>query len=130
MLVARSPFPTDSRSSPSRLGCGPDGTVVWLRGEQDISTDEALRQALAEATTPDSAALVLDLSEVEFMGASTLGVIVRARESLQLRSGSLVLRSPSASVRRVIDICDLSDLFGPWDPGAGNDANSAAPEVV
>ena len=130
MVFARFPFPTDSRSSLSPAGRGPDGTVVWLRGEQDISTDEALRQALADATAPDSAALVLDLSEVEFMGASTLGVIVRARESLQRRSGSLVLRSPSALVRRLIDICHLNDLLGPRDPGGENDANSGAPDAV
>ena len=39
-------------------------------------------------------ALVIDLSELGFMGASTLGTIVRAREVLRRRSGTLTVRSP------------------------------------
>jgi anti-anti-sigma regulatory factor len=68
---------------------------------------------LARAIALDSAGLVLDLSEVEFMGASTLGTIVRAREFLRQRSASLSLRSPSTFVRRVIDACNLNDLLVP-----------------
>jgi hypothetical protein len=60
----------------------------------------------------DDAALVIDLSEVEFMGLSTLAVIVRARELLREWSRSLTLRSPSASTLRLIDICGLDDLLG------------------
>ena len=68
--------------------------VVWLWGEQDLSTDDALRATLASAIALDSAGLVLDLSEVEFMAASTVGVIVRARELLRQRSASLAVRAP------------------------------------
>ena len=42
------------------------------------------------------------------MAASTLGVIVRAREFLQQRSRSLTVRSPSAAVLRVVRACGLS----------------------
>jgi anti-anti-sigma factor len=89
--------------------------VVWLRGEHDISTDAALCLTLARAIALDSAGLVLDLSGVELISASTLGVIVRAREFLRLRSRSLTVRSPSAFVRRIIDACRLDDLVG-WSP--------------
>jgi anti-anti-sigma factor len=106
---------------PPGLSGGPETEpiVVWLRGEHDISTDDALCQALARAIALDSAGLVLDLSGVEFMGASTLGVIVRAREFLRERSASLTVRSPSAFARRVISACGLGDLLGPshGEPG-------------
>ena len=98
-----------------RAGAGP--IVVWLRGEHDLSTDGALCATLARAIALDNAGLVLDLSEVEFMAVSTLGVIVRAGEFLRHRSRSLTVRSPSAFVRRIIDACDLTDLLGPQ---AGN----------
>jgi anti-anti-sigma factor len=87
--------------------------VVWLRGEHDISTDGALRLTLAGAIALDSAGLVLDLSAVKFMGASTLEVIVRAREFLRQQSASLTVRSPSAFVRRIVSVCGLDDLLGP-----------------
>ena len=88
-------------------------TVVWLRGEHDISTDGALWRNLARAIALNDAALILDLSQVEFMGASTLGVIVAVRELLGSRSRSLSVRSPSAFVRRTIGICGWDDLVGP-----------------
>jgi anti-anti-sigma factor len=87
--------------------------VVWLWGEHDLSTDDALCATLARAIALHSAGLVLDLSEVEFIAPSTLGVIVRARELLRQRSASLSLRCPSAFIRRVIDACGLNDLLGP-----------------
>jgi anti-anti-sigma factor len=81
-------------------------------GEHDISTDDALCATLASATALDGAGLVLDLSGVEFMAASTLGVIVWARTFLRQRARSLTVRAPSVRAWRVIDACNLNDLLG------------------
>jgi anti-anti-sigma factor len=86
-------------------------TVVWLRGEHDVSTVAALSETMARAIAHDGADLVVDLSEVQFMGAATVGVIVRAREFLGLRSRSLVVRSPSRCARRILDLCGHSYLL-------------------
>lgn len=96
-------------------GAGPElgPTVVWLQGEHDIATDFELSQVLAGAAAANDAAVVVDLSEVEFISASTIGVIVRARELTRQRSRSLTVRSPSAFVRYILGICGLDDLFGP-----------------
>jgi anti-anti-sigma factor len=88
-------------------------TVVWLRGEQDVSTVDALSETLAGAMAIDDCDLVVDLSKVEFMGAATIGVLIRARELLQSRSRSLVLRSPSRCARRILDLCGQGDLLAP-----------------
>jgi anti-anti-sigma factor len=114
MVLARSSFFTVSdRPVLNREGPEAGPIVVWLRGEHDLSTDDALRATLARAIALDSAGLVLDLSEVEFMAVSTFGVIVQARELLRQRLRSLTVRCPSAFVRRVIDACGLNDLLGP-----------------
>jgi len=108
------------------LGVAPEAgpTVVWLRGEHDIATDGELRRVLACVIAANDAAIVLDLSEVELMSASTLGVLVTARALLGEQSRSLTVRSPSAFVRRVIGICGLNDLLAPssqkTDGGAGD----------
>jgi len=57
----------------ARAGAEPGPTVVWLTGEHDISTDGALSQVLARAMALGATALVIDLSELGFIGASTLG---------------------------------------------------------
>jgi anti-anti-sigma factor len=94
-------------------GRNPDHTVVWLRGEHDVSTVAALSEIMARAIALDDADVVVDLSDVQFMGAATVGVIIRAREFLRLRSRSLVLRSPSECARRILDVCGHADLLDP-----------------
>src|SRR5665213_4418132 len=78
-----------------------DNAVVWLRGEHDISTLPALREILLRAIGHDDADLTLDLSEVTFIDAATVGTIVRTREFLRFWSRSLTLRSPSRFARRL-----------------------------
>jgi anti-anti-sigma factor len=94
-------------------GRNSDRTVVWLRGEHDVSTVAALSEILARAIALDDADVVVDLSEVQFMGAATVGVIIRAREFLRLRSRSLVLRSPSECARRILELCGHAELLDP-----------------
>lgn len=85
-------------------------TVVWLSGEHDLSTVDAFSQTLARVFALDDGDVVLDLSGVQFMGAATIDVIVRAKDALDLRSRVLTLRSPSVSAQRVVDLCGLADL--------------------
>jgi anti-sigma B factor antagonist len=88
-----------------------DRTLVWVRGEHDISTAPALSEALERAIALGEADLLVDMSGVTFMDASTIGVVLRACGQLRRRSRSLAVRSPSTSVRRVFELCQLADLF-------------------
>lgn len=93
-----------------------DQTIVWLRGEHDLSTVAALSATMAQAMGLDDGDLCVDLSEVEFMGAETVGILVGAHGFLRGRSRSLSLRSPSTCAQRVVDLCDLDDLLGRGRP--------------
>jgi anti-anti-sigma factor len=90
----------------------PPDVVVCLRGEHDLSTTAELSATVARATALGDGDVVLDMSRVEFMDASTAGVVARMHEVLQRRSRSLVVRSPSTRARLVLDLCDLADLIG------------------
>jgi anti-anti-sigma factor len=85
-------------------------TVVRLRGDHDMSTALALSVELFWAIAADDADLVVDLRDVQFMDAATVGVLIGARESLRPRGRSLTLRSLSSAAQRVIDVCDLEEL--------------------
>jgi anti-anti-sigma factor len=103
---------TDEPAGPrARLETRP--TIVWLRGEHDIATDGALRRTLERAIALNDAAIVVDLGKVELLSASTMGVILAARDTLRNQSRSLTMRAPSPHVRRVIDICGLQHLLIP-----------------
>jgi anti-anti-sigma factor len=84
-----------------------DRTVVWLQGEHDVSTTVALAGTLARAVALDDADLVIDLSEVQFMSAATVGIIVRTHGLLAQQSRSLTLRAPSRCARRVLELCGV-----------------------
>jgi anti-anti-sigma factor len=105
--------------SPSRRrpavfsGCDADHSVVWVRGAHDASTVVALCLTMARAIAFDDADLVIDLSEVTFMDAATVTVMIRAEAFLRDRSRSLMLRSPSTHARRVLGVAGLVELVNP-----------------
>jgi anti-anti-sigma factor len=116
MAPLESPVVSVSVSGPDPVAFarrGPPSVVVWLRGEHDGFAVHELVVTMARAITLGHAELVVDLSGVEFMGAATVGVIVRARALLRTRSRSLVLRAPSRCARHLLDLCGLADLVDP-----------------
>ncbi len=90
-----------------RRGDDGDHTVVWLRGEHDVSTVSTLSDSLAWAITLDDADVVVDLSGVRFMGVVTVEVLLQARERLRLLERSMTLRSPSRRAERVLGLCGV-----------------------
>lgn len=129
MALAR--YADDSLGGSSTAwGTGAPPAVVWLRGEHDASTVARLAATVARAISLDDADLVVDLSGLDFMDAAAAGVITRARDFLSVRSRSLVLRSPSARARRILDACGLGELVEPpYAHGAPLERRSAPPAI-
>jgi anti-sigma B factor antagonist len=91
---------------------GADYTVVGVRGEHDMGTVAVLCAAMADAIARD-VDVVVDLSGVTFMDASTLGVIIEARRLLRVRSRSLMVGAPSRWAQRILEVCGLGGLVDP-----------------
>jgi anti-sigma B factor antagonist len=104
-------FVSASRHGTTHTGRDGDRVVVWLRGEHDIATSAELSADLARAVALDESDLVVDLSEVQFMDASTIGVVVTTRNCLLGRSRSLSLRAPASHTRRILEVCGLAELI-------------------
>ncbi len=98
-------------------GGDPRCDVVWVRGDQDISTRVKLSMTISEASRLDEADIIVDLSGVTFMDASTIGVLVDARNRLRVPAHSLSVRDPSPLARRLLDMCGLTGLIDvdTWD---------------
>jgi anti-anti-sigma factor len=96
---------------------------VPLCGELDLAATGELSKTLANAIAAFHADLVLDLSGVQFMDASAVGVIVRAQGFLHPRSRSLSVRAPSRCAQLVLDLCGLADLIDP-DPQRTEEAGA------
>lgn len=94
---------TDPASDPCR-------TVVWVRGDHDIATRALLSSAFAQAARLDDADVVVDLSGLTSMDASTIGAMVDAHNRLRARSRSLSIRAVPVFPRRLLDVCGLAFL--------------------
>jgi anti-sigma B factor antagonist len=121
------PVAITRRGSPASEGGDADRTVVWLRGEHDVTTVPALRETLDRASTLDDADLLVDLSSVEFIGAATVGEIIRAQRALDERSRALAVRAPSRRARRILDVCGLADLIDGSSAGDTDHPRSPSP---
>lgn len=97
-------------------------TVVWLCGEHDLSTAARVAKVLADVTAAGDGNLVVDLSQVEFMDASTIAALIHGRNGLRTRSRDLTLRAPSSVARRILGLCGLLGLV---DPVPAIDAGAA-----
>ena len=88
-------------------------TVLWLDGEHDISTRFAVSDSLESAFSANDADVIVDLSQVTFIGAATVDEFVRGWNALRGQSRTLTLRSPSRPARRLLDVMGLTDLIEP-----------------
>ena len=99
-----------------------DCTVVWVRGDHDLTTKVSLSVAVARAAKRDDAPILIDLSAVTFMDASTVAAIVGSRNRLRSRAQSLEVRAPSLPALRVLEQCGLAHLVRREPLGSGGAA--------
>ena len=88
-------------------------TVVALGGELDAAALNRLVETFDDAIAWDDADVIVDLTDVSFIGAGWIGTLVRRRVTLEAQHRELTLRSPSRVVHRLLDLCGLSYLIEP-----------------
>lgn len=84
--------------------------VIWIVGEHDVSTRDALSSEFDRFLAAGSEDVVADLSGVTFMSAAAVGVLIDARRQALLQGRGFTVRAPSHSAARVLDLCSLSNL--------------------
>jgi anti-sigma B factor antagonist len=89
-----------------------EGSARVLRafGEIDITSAPTLRSALLPALN-SSERVVLDLSEVSFLGSSGLAVLVEGRDQAQQSERDFRLVCTSRIVIRALEATGLRELF-------------------
>jgi anti-sigma B factor antagonist len=110
------PLPGDIRGEDGEFHVGtqrvsPDMLIVEPRGQADIHTAPALREALSEAIESGGKVVVVDLSGVTFVDSMTLGVLLGAVKRLRQRGGELRIIVDDPHVRRVFEITLLDRVF-------------------
>jgi anti-sigma B factor antagonist len=88
-----------------------DDHVVVAIGEIDIHTAPKLWESLSVLIERGRREVVLDMAGVEFMDSQGIAVIVRAHKEVQPEGGTVIIRSPRAQVRTVLEISGLAELI-------------------
>ena len=86
----------------------PEG-VLHLTGELDTTGASVLARAL-DPLTVGGAVIQLDLSDLTFMDSTGINALCNAAQRLGDR-GRIVLVDPTSSVRRLLEITGLDDIF-------------------
>jgi anti-anti-sigma factor len=92
------------------LGGDEERPVIVAYGDIDLSTADLLTACGRQALAAGAKCLTLDLAAVTFFSAAGLHALMALRRSAQ-HPTQVVLRDPSPSVRRVLQLSGLSDAL-------------------
>jgi anti-sigma B factor antagonist len=85
-----------------------------LRGSLDLATAPTVRAALSEATEKGTHDLVVDLTQLEFLDSTGLGVLIGAHRRAAEHGGSLRLVVPEGPILRLLNITGLIAVFAAY----------------
>jgi anti-anti-sigma factor len=104
------------------------GETIRLRlaGELDLSTADAFRTAgLGALDDPGAQRLLIDMSGVQFIDSTGVGVLVELRNAAQPLGRALVIAEPSDRVREVLQLTALDGVFDIAPPHGSRDQVNA-----
>jgi anti-sigma B factor antagonist len=88
-----------------------DRSVVTLRGEIDVYTAPRLRQALIDLVEGGATQIVVDMSAVDFLDSTGLGVLVGGLKRVKSNDGELRLVVSQDRIMKIFDITGLAKVF-------------------
>jgi anti-sigma B factor antagonist len=112
----RSKTPTAGAARPAQW------STVFPAGEIDVASAPALVTDLL-AASPEGVGIAVDFTNVEFIDASGVNALIEACNHQRLLGGDLVVRSPSAQLRWMLELFGLRELLE--RPGDERDSHPA-----
>ncbi len=85
--------------------------VIELQGEVDVYTAPQLKQQMIALLDGGAADIIVDLTQVEYLDSTALGVLIGGLKRLREKNGNLLLVCPNQRVRRVFEITGLDKIF-------------------
>ncbi|GGM39221.1 STAS domain-containing protein [Dactylosporangium sucinum] len=106
-----------------------DHTVLEVGGEVDVYTAPRLREKLVELVEQGSRHVVVDLSRVEFLDSTGLGVLVGALKRLRAVNGTFGLVCSHERLLKIFRITALDRVFSLYDSVAAATAADGDPKA-
>jgi len=85
--------------------------VLGLKGEVDVYTAPKLKSSLIDLVDEGSYDIVVDLSDVDFIDSSGLGVLVGGLKRVKSHEGSISLVCSQENILKIFRITGLNKVF-------------------
>lgn len=87
-----------------------DGNCLTFTLQGRLDTNTAL-ELEAELQLDGVSEVVFDLTDLEYISSAGLRIFLSAQKKMMATDGKVVLQSPNAMVRSVLDITGCADIF-------------------
>lgn len=88
-----------------------DSTEIRLQGRMTFSDHDTFRSVIAAFDRPAGHRIVFDLSGLDFVDSSGLGMFIIARDTAQKRSLEFSIRAARDEVKRLITVAKFHRMF-------------------
>jgi anti-sigma B factor antagonist len=85
--------------------------VIGLGGEVDVYTSPRLKQEMVDLLNRGTTRLIIDLSAVEYLDSTGLGVLIGGLKRARERDGDLRLICDNLRILRIFEITGLTKIF-------------------
>lgn len=89
--------------------------VLRLSGELDLSSVPEVRRAIRELIEENSVSFVINLTQLEFIDSSGLGVLVGGLARVREKQGEIKIACNNRRILRVFEMTRLTQLFEIYD---------------
>jgi len=85
--------------------------VIRLQGRFDFNAHREFRDAVDQALAGDGREILVDMSAVEYLDSSALGMLLMLRDRAKGASREVALANCRGAVKQVLDIANFGKLF-------------------
>ena len=88
-----------------------DVAVIALSGEADVYTSPRIKQEIVDQLNTGIHKLIIDLTGVEYLDSTGLGVLIGGLKRARERDGDLKLICDNVRILRIFEITGLTKIF-------------------
>ena len=92
-----------------------DYVIVLPDEEIEVYNISEIKEVLFDIIEKGNRKLIMDMSKVEYIDSSGLGVLVSVLKKVKVSEGKLVLISPKSSVKQILSLTNLDKVFNIQD---------------
>jgi anti-sigma B factor antagonist len=85
--------------------------LLKINGEVDVYTSPQLKQEIVHLAEAGVKHLIINLSQVEYLDSTGLGVLIGGLKRLRESEGKLTLVGPGMRILRIFEITGLDKIF-------------------